>query len=689
MGAYLSEPVTEKVSSDEANDKLECGASSMQGWRVNQEDAHNTILEYDSNTSLFAVYDGHGGAEVATYCSQNLPNFIKNTEAYKSGELTKALEDAFLGFDATIATKEVMDILKELAGEINPPGPSDNEEESEDDNVSNLYQEARLPLQEVLAKYENKLSTLHRARLGDTTTPLSPCLRAKKNTEEAGGSGAGGSSSSSGVAVAAGSSSEQPAVEASSSKNGLSSTKEVAEGSNADEDTGGVSSTNNEEDKDVNGEVSTSEPAEKAKEPVAMEVDKANSTAPDSSEDNCLQPEQSGDAKSSVATGNGATSESCNGEVTDSKQVDGEESNITSSNGSATPAKGKAKDKTAAVSSSDTKGRDRPKDAKIRRAAAAVYETLLRQAAEEDDDESDSNDETFEGGEVNSSDDENVNGVEESSNDGNMPILECYAGDGEEEEDEDELEAESSDDDGEEDISMNEEPGNDSGCTAVVALLRGNELYVANAGDSRCIICREGKAIDMSIDHKPEDTPELERINKAGGKVSNDGRINGGLNLSRAIGDHSYKQNKDLGAKEQMITALPDVKTLTIDPEKDQFMVLACDGIWNFMSSQDVCDFILPRLAEGRERLSQICEEMFDHCLAPSTMGDGTGCDNMTAIIVRFKGGVISEVGQHTSNAEGAKKRAAEEEHNQEEQQDSKRQKFDDPLSSSVVTSSV
>lgn len=141
-------------------------------------------------------------------------------------------------------------------------------------------------------------------------------------------------------------------------------------------------------------------------------------------------------------------------------------------------------------------------------------------------------------------------------------------------------------------------------------MFSGNELFVANAGDSRCIICREGKAIDMSIDHKPEDQPELDRITKAGGKVSNDGRINGGLNLSRAIGDHSYKQNKELDAKEQMITALPDVKTLTIDPSKDQFMVLACDGIWNFMSSQDVCDFILPRLTEGRERLSQICEEV-------------------------------------------------------------------------------
>lgn len=67
---------------------------------------------------MFAVYDGHGGAEVATYCSQNLPNFIKNTEAYKNGDMVKALTDAFLGFDAAIATKEVMDILKELAGKF-------------------------------------------------------------------------------------------------------------------------------------------------------------------------------------------------------------------------------------------------------------------------------------------------------------------------------------------------------------------------------------------------------------------------------------------------------------------------------------------------------------------------------------------------------------------------------------------
>ena len=53
---------------------------------------------------------------MATYCSKNLPDFIKSTEAYKKGDIRQALIDAFLGFDATIATPEVVSILKEIAG---------------------------------------------------------------------------------------------------------------------------------------------------------------------------------------------------------------------------------------------------------------------------------------------------------------------------------------------------------------------------------------------------------------------------------------------------------------------------------------------------------------------------------------------------------------------------------------------
>jgi serine/threonine protein phosphatase PrpC len=76
------------------------------------------------------------------------------------------------------------------------------------------------------------------------------------------------------------------------------------------------------------------------------------------------------------------------------------------------------------------------------------------------------------------------------------------------------------------------------------------------------------------------------------------------------IGDHAYKQSGGLSAQEQMITALPDVRTLIIDPAEDEFMVLACDGIWNFMSSQEVVDFVRPRIQEGQTKLSQICEEV-------------------------------------------------------------------------------
>ena len=49
--------------------------------------------------------------------------------------------------------------------------------------------------------------------------------------------------------------------------------------------------------------------------------------------------------------------------------------------------------------------------------------------------------------------------------------------------------------------------------------------------------------------------------------------------LLKLAGDHVYKRNADLPLKEQMITALPDVKSLTLTDD-DEFIILACDGIW-------------------------------------------------------------------------------------------------------------
>ncbi|KAJ9591377.1 hypothetical protein L9F63_002082, partial [Diploptera punctata] len=164
MGAYLSEPITDKESSDEIGDRLICGASSMQGWRKTQEDAHTSILDYDTNTSLFAVYDGHGGHEVAVYSAQHLPEYLKKCEAYKKEDYTQALKDAFLEFDASLMKPEILAILKQLARNKNDDNNSGSAEDEEEENVKNLYEEAQMPLEQVMAKYQNDLHNTNKGK---------------------------------------------------------------------------------------------------------------------------------------------------------------------------------------------------------------------------------------------------------------------------------------------------------------------------------------------------------------------------------------------------------------------------------------------------------------------------------------------------------------------------------------------
>ena len=82
-----------------------------------------------------------------------------------------------------------------------------------------------------------------------------------------------------------------------------------------------------------------------------------------------------------------------------------------------------------------------------------------------------------------------------------------------------------------------------AGCTANVCLIVGDTIICANAGDSRTLLCSDGKCIPMSIDHKPTDEGEMNRIIKAGGTVSEEGRIDESINLSRCLGDFDYKNN--------------------------------------------------------------------------------------------------------------------------------------------------
>lgn len=156
-----------------------------------------------------------------------------------------------------------------------------------------------------------------------------------------------------------------------------------------------------------------------------------------------------------------------------------------------------------------------------------------------------------------------------------------------------------------------------AGCTANVALIYKNELYVANAGDSRCLISCKGQVVEMSTDHKPDLEKEKDRIIKAGGFVS-EGRVNANLNLSRALGDLEYKKNANKGPEEQLIIAAPDIKRRTLTKD-DEFLLMGCDGIWELLPTNEIVDFINSKMKE-QAPLKAIVEQLLEKTIAPDTL---------------------------------------------------------------------
>lgn len=194
-----------------------------------------------------------------------------------------------------------------------------------------------------------------------------------------------------------------------------------------------------------------------------------------------------------------------------------------------------------------------------------------------------------------------------------------------------------------------------SGCTACVGLIAGKKIYLANAGDSRGVLGIKGRAKPLSQDHKPQLETEKNRITAAGGFVDF-GRVNGNLALSRAIGDFEFKKSAELSPENQIVTAFPDVDVHDLTDE-DEFLVLACDGIWDCQSSQAVVEFVRRGIA-AKQDLDKICENMMDNCLASNSETGGVGCDNMTMIIIGFLNGKTKdewydEIAKRVANGDG------------------------------------
>lgn len=168
-----------------------------------------------------------------------------------------------------------------------------------------------------------------------------------------------------------------------------------------------------------------------------------------------------------------------------------------------------------------------------------------------------------------------------------------------------------------------------SGCTAVCALISPTHLFIANCGDSRAVLYDGDKIKFVTEDHKPYNPKERSRIISAGGTATQ--RINGTLAVSRALGDFEFKKDFHRGPCEQLVSPEPEV-TIIEEHVSDEFLILACDGIWDVMTNEDICAFVKYML-QIEDNLETICSSVLDVCLRKGSR------DNMSIIIVVLPNG--------------------------------------------------
>lgn len=221
------------------------------------------------------------------------------------------------------------------------------------------------------------------------------------------------------------------------------------------------------------------------------------------------------------------------------------------------------------------------------------------------------------------------------------------------------------------------------GSTAVIALITESEIVVANVGDSRAILVqssgtnleakmgnlgledseeapplqeegektgesskKENSVLALSDDHKPDLPDEQARIEAAGMKVNavtfeEDGKEvtihkvtlseKNQLAVSRAFGDFEYKLNTNLSAEEQAVVAVAEVRVHQRDPDRDLYLVLACDGVFDVLDNKQVMNFVLDQVSVRKEITDTVLPEVGDAILRESLNAGSK--DNMTIVV--------------------------------------------------------
>lgn len=154
-------------------------------------------------------------------------------------------------------------------------------------------------------------------------------------------------------------------------------------------------------------------------------------------------------------------------------------------------------------------------------------------------------------------------------------------------------------------------------------------LYTANVGDARAVLCRNGKAVRLTYDHKGSDVQEIKRVVDSGGFLMHH-RVNGVLAVTRALGDLLMKD---------LITSQPYTSTTELTAS-DSFLILACDGVslfyaqrryvcvwqvWDVLSDQEAVDLVKD-IQDPQEAATLLLKTS----LSKNSM------DNISCMMVRF-----------------------------------------------------
>jgi len=173
-----------------------------------------------------------------------------------------------------------------------------------------------------------------------------------------------------------------------------------------------------------------------------------------------------------------------------------------------------------------------------------------------------------------------------------------------------------------------------SGSTAATIILMGRRLFAANVGDSRVVLCRSGgQCVELTSDHKPSRPDEAARVRAAGGFILHK-RVMGELAITRAFGDKSFKMGikamldeesedmnngavnddiaKDLTAP--LVSSEPEIASMVLS-HNDEFLLLACDGLFDVFRSQDAIAMARQELIAHRGEPAEVARILSDQAI--------------------------------------------------------------------------